>query len=162
MSQQCVLVAKRTNHILGCISFSITRWSREVIDPAKGKGPLKCPLKRKLFYDSMIFPFYSALMWPHLKSCVQLWASQCKKDITLEECVQRRVTKMVKWLEDKKRILRGDLISAYNFLSGCSGGGGVALLSLVTCDGPQGNGIQRSSDLTLGKGSSSRGWSVTP
>lgn len=45
---------------------------------------------------------------------------------------------MVKGLEDK-RILRGDLILAYNFLSGCSGGGGVALLSLVTCGGPQGN-----------------------
>lgn len=71
---------------------------------------------------------------------------------------------MVKGLEDKKRRLWGDFISAYNFLSGCSGGGDVALLSLVTCDGPQGNGMklhQGKLSLDTGKSSSSRVWSVT-
>ena len=38
--------------------------------------------------------------------------------------------------------LRGDFITVYNFLKGGSGGGGVDLLSLGTCDRTRENGMK--------------------
>lgn len=43
----------------------------------------------------MIFPFYSTLVIPHLKYCIQLWCSQYKKHMDLLKWVQRKSIKMV-------------------------------------------------------------------
>ncbi|KAK4826561.1 hypothetical protein QYF61_010126 [Mycteria americana] len=70
MSQQCTLVAKKANSILGCMRKSIG-----------------------------ILPLYLTQVRPHLWWCVQFWAPQCKRDMDLQECVRHRSTKMMKVLE---------------------------------------------------------------
>jgi len=72
MSHQSVLAAQKANGILGCIKRSVADRLREGV-----------------------LPIYSALVRPHLESCIQLWRPQNKKDMELLEWVQKRATKMI-------------------------------------------------------------------
>jgi len=73
MTCQCVLAAQKSSCILGCIKRSVDSRSREVI-----------------------LPLYSAMVKPHLETCVQLWSPQHSKEMGLLERVQRRATKMIR------------------------------------------------------------------
>ncbi|KFQ11523.1 hypothetical protein N329_03949, partial [Haliaeetus albicilla] len=133
MSWQCALTAQKADLILGCMKRSVTSRSREVI-----------------------LPLYSALMRPHLETCVQLWAPQIK-DVDLLERVQRRATKMIRGLEHlscesrlrelglfslEKRSLQGHLIAAFQHLKRTYKKAEEGLFTRAGSDRTMGNGFK--------------------
>ena len=95
-----MLGAQKSKCILGCIKRGVgIRWRQVIV------------------------PICSALVRPHLESCVQVWGPQHKKAVGPEEAM-----KMIKGLEhlsyeerlrelglfsQKKRRIRGDLTAAF-------------------------------------------------
>nr|XP_048713273.1 uncharacterized protein LOC125639701 [Caretta caretta]XP_048713274.1 uncharacterized protein LOC125639701 [Caretta caretta] len=134
MSQQCNAVAKKVKIVLGFFSRSVVRKSREVI-----------------------LPLYSALIRPQLEHCVQFWAPHFRKDVDKLERVQRRVTKMIKGLENMssegrwkklglfslvKRRLRGDMRTVFKYVKGCYKEEGEELFSLTSEARTRSNGLK--------------------
>jgi len=134
ITRQCALAAQKANHILYCIKRSMVTRSREGI-----------------------LPFYSALVRPHLDSCIQLWSPQNRKDMELLERAQRRATKMISRLEHlsyedrlrelglfslKKRKLREGLLAAFQYLKEACKRAGEGLFTKACSDRTRGNGFK--------------------
>jgi len=101
----------------------------------------------------LILPLYTALLRPHLESCIQLWSPQHKKDMDLLE----QATKMIRGLEHlsyeerlrelglfslEKRRLQGDLTAAFQYLKGAYREDGENIFSRPCCNRTRRNGFK--------------------
>ena len=81
----------------------------------------------------MIVPLYKAIVIPHLEYCIQACNPHLRKDIDMLEKIQRRTTKLIPGLRDRRyeerlkecglttletRRLRWDLIEVFNICNG--------------------------------------------
>lgn len=69
----------------------------------------------------VILPLCSALVRPHLESCVQFWAPQYRRDADVLMWVQERAMKGLKHLSYEKRLFSQeirDLINIHKYLKG--------------------------------------------
>jgi len=95
------------------------------------------------------WPPNSALVRPHLESCVHFLCPQHKKGMEMLDWVQRRATKMIWGLEHlsyeerlrewglsslEKRKLRGDLRAAFQYLKGAYRKDGENIFSRACCN----------------------------
>jgi len=105
----------------------------------------------------VILSVYSALVRPHLESCIPLWSPQHRRDMDLLERVQRRATKMIRGLEHlsyeemlrvlelfsmEKRRLQGDLVAAFQYPKGAYKKAGEELFTRAGSDRTRGNGFK--------------------
>ncbi|MDF7910158.1 hypothetical protein P4822_14885, partial [Listeria monocytogenes] len=49
--------------------------------------------------ENILLPLYKSMGRPHLEHCMQIWSPHLKKDILELEKVQKRVTKMMRGME---------------------------------------------------------------
>ena len=132
VSQQCALMAKKTNGILGCIKKKMASRSREVT-----------------------LSLYFALVRSPLERCVHFWAPLFKKDRELLERFQWRMAKVIEGLVHllyderlrdlelfnvEKTELRGDLITVCKYLKYGSYVSGGGLFLVVNNSRTRGNG----------------------
>ena len=94
---------------------------------------------RRIYEDrskNNIVPLYKSLVRPHLEYCVQAWGPYLQQDINNIEGVQRRMTKMMREVEEEEyeqrlkktklmslemRRLRSDLIEVYKIMHNLEG-----------------------------------------
>ena len=79
VSEQCRIAASKGNQVLGMIRRNITYKDK-----------------------SLIVPLYKAIVRHHLEYCIQAWNPHLRKYIDMLEKIQRRATKLIPRLRDRR------------------------------------------------------------